>query len=53
MLLDEKIEYINKCFQGCLVKRGHRQRALNIYDDVLLFLQNHIEENPMLLYLKL
>jgi len=51
--MENKFLLINKCLQGCLVKRGNRQRALRIYFGVLEYIRNRIplDHHPLMLIL--
>lgn len=46
--MEMKLIMINKCLQGCLVKKGHKQRALNIYAQVLEYIRTQTDTNPLL-----
>lgn len=51
--MERKFAIINKCLQGCLVKRGNKQRALLIYYRILDFIRARIpkEHHPLMLIL--
>jgi len=45
------IPFINKCFIGCVVKKGNKQRALKIYAEVLELIRASTNENPYIFIL--
>jgi len=47
-----KLALINKCFKGCLVKCGQKQRALKIYYNVLGFLKKNTTTHPLFVILR-
>lgn len=52
--MDKKLAIINQCLQGSLIKCGNKQRALNIYSNLLEFLRLRIKpgDNPLFIILK-
>jgi len=48
-LNDELNVFIIKCLQGCLVKRGNKQRALKFYMELLEILRSNTKNHPLML----
>lgn len=52
--MEKKLSIINQCLQGSLVKKGNRQRALNIYFQILDHIRCRLSNkiSPLILILK-